>query len=206
MKVGILAAGKGERLQINGVSIPKPLVPIAGIPLIGRALAAVQHIGAQEAVCIVNASFPEVMHYCHEREWGVSLRLLSKHTAHSLESLLACISQLPEADGVLAVTSFVDDEKPLWVALGANERILRLGPSARTGGFVTAGLYYFTPAIFHEAETARRERFTALRQFLGHLVECGYKLYGHRIAKVVDVDRPSDIDVAEAFLAEEKSG
>lgn len=231
MRVGILAAGAGERFRQHGVTRPKPLIPIGGQPLIARLLKSLQQAGVNEVVCLVNAAFFEVEQYCRERDWGMPVTLLRKSTAHSLESfltlqpyleteafllctvdavlpsatipaLLATGRQHSGADGVLGVTPFVDDEKPLWADLDTANRIVRLGPMARVGGLVTAGVYYFSPTIFREAEAARRENFTALRQFLGHLVDRDYVLYGHRIAKVVDVDRPSDVAVAEAFLTE----
>jgi NDP-sugar pyrophosphorylase family protein len=118
--------------------------------------------------------------------------------------LLATARRHPDADGVLGVTPFVDDEKPLWAMLAEDYRVAQLGPAARNGGLVTAGVYWFSPRVFREAETARRRNLTALRQFFGYLVESGYVLYGHHISKVIDVDRPSDIAMAEAFLAEEE--
>ena len=65
---------------------------------------------------------------------------------------------------------------------------------------MTAGVYVFDPAIFREIDAARAARYGALRQFLGHLLARGYRLYGEPISKTVDVDRPEDIAVAEAFV------
>jgi hypothetical protein len=39
-----------------------------------------------------------------------------------------------------------------------------------------------------------------LREFLGHLLASGYRLYGEPVPKTVDVDRPEDIAAAEAFI------
>jgi NDP-sugar pyrophosphorylase family protein len=233
MRAAILAAGEGERLRAHGVTTPKPLTLLAGQPLIARLLRGLQQAGIGEIVVIVNQKFSEVIQYCRERDWGMPVTLLSKSTAHSLESfltlqphldadsfllctvdavfpsstipaLLATARRHPDADGVLGVTPFVDDEKPLWAMLAEDYRVAQLGPAARNGGLVTAGVYWFSPRVFREAETARRRNLTALRQFFGYLVESGYVLYGHHISKVIDVDRPSDIAMAEAFLAEEE--
>jgi NDP-sugar pyrophosphorylase family protein len=232
MKIGILAAGKGERLRAQGVSIPKPLVPVCGVPLIARILDAVCRLRVDEVVCVVNPESQPVIRYCQEHDWGIPLTLVRKCTAHSLESLLTLqpyleaepfllfttdavfsprvlptllkhVAQTPQADGLLVVTPFVDDEKPLWAELDSRSRIVRLGDHARFGGLVTAGIYYFAPTVYHEADAARHRGFAALRQFLGHLLDCGYRFYGHTVTKVIDVDRPADIATAEAFLAEE---
>jgi NDP-sugar pyrophosphorylase family protein len=118
----------------------------------------------------------------------------------TVRDFVAAALARPDADGVLAVTSFVDDEKPLRVACAADGRITALGAAAEPSPMVTAGFYVFRPTIFAEIAAARAARFTALRQFLRHLVVRGYDLYGERVPKCVDVDRPEDLSTAEAFV------
>lgn len=48
----ILAAGRGERL-VNGHPYPKPLEPVAGVPLIVRVLRNLESAGVDEAVIVV---------------------------------------------------------------------------------------------------------------------------------------------------------
>jgi choline kinase len=48
----ILAAGKGERL-VNGLTFPKPLKRVAGVPLIVRAIRNLERAGVDEVVVIV---------------------------------------------------------------------------------------------------------------------------------------------------------
>ena len=48
----ILAAGKGERL-VNGLTFPKPLKRVAGVPLIVRAIRNLELAGVEEVVVIV---------------------------------------------------------------------------------------------------------------------------------------------------------
>jgi NDP-sugar pyrophosphorylase family protein len=117
-----------------------------------------------------------------------------------LRRFLMATTCRPTADGVLAVSAFVDDEKPLWVELAPGGRIGAFGPAARPGGLVTAGFYVFRPRIFDEIDAARAAGLGALRAFLGHLLARGYRLYGKRVPKTVDVDRPEDIASAEAFI------
>jgi NDP-sugar pyrophosphorylase family protein len=105
------------------------------------------------------------------------------------------------ADGVLAVTEFVDDEKPLRVACDGAGRIVHLGDTAAGSARVTAGLYVFAPRIFAEIDAARAAGYGALRAFLAHLVARGYRLETELVPKCVDVDRPEDLATAEAFIA-----
>ena len=92
---------------------------------------------------------------------------------------------------VVAVTPFVDDEKPLWVTAGANGRVARIGGDS--GGAVTAGLYLLS-------ERARSlsppESLPRLRDFLAWLCASGEPIAAVSIEKVVDVDRPEDLETA----------
>ena len=67
---------------------------------------------------------------------------------------------------------------------------------------MTAGFYFFHPDIFDAVESARARNLTALRRFLGLLLEKGYPLYGVPVSKTMDVDRPEDLETAEAWLKE----
>ena len=220
MKAGVIAAGTGERLLAAGIATPKPLVTVAGKALVDHVLDAVAGAGIDAAACIFNAEPPAnaVEAHCRARRGAPHLTIVRRSTPSSMESLftlaphlrddrfllltvdavfppavlrdfLAAAARLPTADVVLAVTDHIDDEKPLYCALDG----------AAGSRWITAGFYVFAPRVFAEIAAARAARFTALRQFLAHLLTRGYALYGAPIGKTVDVDRPQDIAVAEAF-------
>ncbi len=229
MKAGLIAAGLGERLRQAGILVPKPLVRIAGTPLIDRVLGAVAAVGIREVACIFNEDADEVEAHCRRNSHDLRLQVVRRTTPSSMESLftlapyldegpfllltvdavfgpgvlrefLAAAARHPDADVVLAATDFVDDEKPLRLTVDANGRVTALGPAAATSPLVTAGFYVLHPRVFAEIEPARRANLNALRQWLAHLHRGGYRLYGARVARTVDVDRPEDIAVAEALV------
>ena len=230
MKAGLIAAGLGERLRDGGITVPKPLIAIAGTPLVDRVLDAVAAAGIDEVVCIFNAlaDSDAVAHHCRARQGLPRLTIVRRTTSSSMESLfvlapllgdapalvltvdavfdpvilrefLAAAARTTGADVVLAVTSFIDDEKPLWVSLDGAGRVDALGEDAAASALVTAGFYVFAPRVFAEIAAARAARLSALRQFLGHLLRRGYHMYGAPVGKSVDVDRPEDIAAADAF-------
>ena len=229
MKAGIIAAGLGERLRAGGYTQPKPLVPVNGTPLIDYVLAAVAASGLTEVACIVNEESHGIEAHCYQRWPQLRFAFLRRTTPSSMESLFAlqpllncdrfllltvdaifaprvlqeflgAAAACTEADAVLAVTDFVHDEKPLWAKLAPDGRLTAIGATAADGGQVTAGFYVFHSRIFTEIAAARSGGLTALRQFLAHLLDHDYRLYGHRVPTSVDVDRPEDIAVAEAFV------
>lgn len=101
----------------------------------------------------------------------------------------------------LGLTSPGEDEKPLFVRLAPEDsQIVAIGDMAVPSDYVTAGVYAVRPSILREAGTARQDGVDALRTFLGRLLDRGYPLAGIPIARSIDVDRPADIETAEAFL------
>jgi len=231
MKAAIIAAGKGSRLVMGGISIPKPLVPVSGEPMISRVIRSAARLKVTSIACIVNDLHPEVPEYLRANKWPVPVELLVKTTPNSMESLFALAPLLseepfilftvdgifsftdllkfymeaqcfPDATGVLALTGYVDDEKPLWVRMDETRKIVALGDVAFPGPYVTAGFYIFHPSVFNRIPAAREGNLNALRQFLAHLVVRGDVLYGLPISKAVDVDHPEDIEKAETFLKE----
>jgi len=108
---------------------------------------------------------------------------------------------LERAAVTLALTSPGDDEKPLLVkTLPGDTRVVAIGKEAAPSEYATAGIYAVRASILREAEAARREGVDALRTFLRRLLDRGYHLAGIPIAHSVDVDRPVDVQTAEAFL------
>ena len=231
MKAAIISAGIGERLALGGVETPKPLLQVGGSPLIVRIINAAAKLGMSSVACIVNDVQPAVAEFLQSRSWPIPLELKIKTTPSSMESLfclepflrqesfllftvdsvfafsalndfLSQAKNLNKGAGVLALTDYIDDEKPLWVRLDEGGRIIAMGDAAKGSRYVTAGFYYFTPDIFSLVDAARKQRLTALRQYLGLLVSRGYDLCGLPGPKAVDVDYPEDIQKAEAFLKE----
>jgi CMP-N-acetylneuraminic acid synthetase len=55
-------------------------------------------------------------------------------------------------------------------------------------------------------EPARARGLSALRQFLGFLLDSGYRLYGIPVSKTIDVDHPEDIKMAERYVKKSERG
>lgn len=228
MIAGIIAAGLGERLQAAGVTTPKPLLAIAGRPLVARTIDALAVAGAERIACIVNAETDLVRDYLEATPWPVPVQVVQRTTASSAESfftlrpfleraafLLTTVDTVcdptaliglaergrtlaPHAS-VLGVTTIVDDEKPLWAEVDATERIRSLGDATRAR-HVTTGVYFLQPLVYSLADAASSRPFTAFRAVLGALLDRGHPLYGFDMGPCIDVDRPADIVAAERLL------
>jgi NDP-sugar pyrophosphorylase family protein len=229
VRAALIAAGRGERLRAGAAGVPKPLVRVAGKPLLDRVLEAAAAAGVDEVACLFNEEDDAVAAHCAGLSLPLRVRIARRSTPSSMESLfalapllgderfllltvdavyaphllrdfLAAAGRYPSAAGVLAVTDFVDDEKPLRAAVDDEQRIAALGPAAAASPLVTAGLYVFDPCVFATVAAARAARLGALREWLAALLAAGYELRAAAIGKSVDVDRPEDVAVAEAFI------
>lgn len=223
LRGGILAAGAGSRLRDAGWTVPKPMVPVAGAPLIEGVIRNFIAAGVPSLTIILNEEERDCVEWVRARFPDLDLRFIVKTTRSSLESFLevttaiatgrALISTVdawcPEPDFVefvaaarrfpydavvLGVTPFVADERPLWVSLDATGRVTRLGGSA--GELVTAGLYLVPARI---AILSPPPGLGSLRDFLAWLVQQGGPVFGAVIKTVVDVDRADDVALAEAM-------
>lgn len=106
-------------------------------------------------------------------------------------------------DGLMAVTGFIDDEKPLYVATNADKKITGFldAPSDDTK-YVSGGIYGLSASAFPVLEKCMNEGVSRMRNFQRALVANGLNLLAYPVAKIIDVDHVSDIAKAENFLKE----
>ncbi len=228
---GIIAAGQGSRLRRDGLTMPKPIVPVAGVPLIERVVRSFASVGISRLQVIFNEEDRECVTFMQERFPNLDIHCLVKTTRSSYESfwevgqrlgpartLMSTVDWIcsgsafrrfvhqawsySEASIVLAVTPFVADENPLWVTLDPSGRVTAIGGDS--GDAVTAGLYLVSGTIFGRAP--HPSTLGRLRDFLGWMVARGEPIYGVVIDQVIDVDRAEDLHLAERLTHPSPSG
>lgn len=106
---------------------------------------------------------------------------------------------------VTGTTAFVDDEKPLYVSLeesrGACRRISAFADApTEARQHVSAGVYILPPAAWSVLRRCVASGATRMRMFQRALLD-EMPAYGVDMGKVVDVDRPSDLEAARALAA-----
>lgn len=100
--------------------------------------------------------------------------------------------------GVLAVTRWRGEARPLFADVTSNGLIQRLGGGQTS--MVTAGLYFLSTRVFDFAADARRAQLDALRRFLALIIERGMHLDAIGIEGSIDVDEAADLDAARLAL------
>lgn len=230
MNYAIIAAGEGSRLAQEGVKWPKPLVRLNDTALIDRLIQIFLNNKATAIRVIVNEEMKEVQEHLRGLELPVPFHLLVKSTPSSLysfyelckdiESDEICLTTVDtifreeefgayidsfrkakDLDGLMAVTDYIDDEKPLYVKTDKELRILNF--LDKTDGecrYISGGIYCLRRPAIAALESAMGQGLSRLRNYQRHLVEKGLSLKAYPFSKIIDVDHAEDIAKAESFL------
>ena len=105
------------------------------------------------------------------------------------------------ADMVLAVTPYVDDESPVYVTRGEAGDVRALGDQPVDPPCVTGGVYGLSAGIRRAAADAVSGGGHKMRSFLKMVVADGRRVAAVEVPRIIDIDRPSDLQHANAWLA-----
>ena len=106
------------------------------------------------------------------------------------------------ADGYMAVTSFIDDEKPLYIDVNADMDITAFRDKAFPGvKYISGGIYGLTAPALRTLEKCMESGVSRMRNYQRALVDDGLRLKAYPFPKIIDVDHAGDIATAEAFLS-----
>lgn len=106
-----------------------------------------------------------------------------------------------DLDGLMAVTDFIDDEKPLYVATDGDLSITAFNDANVGDRYISGGIYALRPAALATLRRCMAEGQSRMRNFQRGLVADGLRLKAYPMTKILDVDHAGDIAKAEAFLA-----
>lgn len=233
MNYAIIAAGEGSRLVKEGIRIPKPLIKLQGVTLIDRLITAFLKNKASSISIIINEEMAEVREHIEKIHLNIPFHIVIKSTPGSMHSFYElskylqdgkfCLTtidttfkeeefsnfihtfeQNTENDGLMAVTSYIDDEKPLYVSLDKDSMMIKDFLDQPAGGeeYISGGIYGLTPKALPVLYECLENGVLRMRNYQRQLIAGGLKLKAFPFKKIVDVDHAEDIKTAEAFLAE----
>ncbi|MBO5866366.1 MAG: NDP-sugar synthase [Bacteroidaceae bacterium] len=231
MKFAIIAAGEGSRLAREGIKAPKPLIELQGIPIIERLVMLFASQGASSINIIINKQQPATLQKLQELQERYPINIVVKDTPSSMHSLHAlshllrggkfCLTTVDTIfkekefteyikafessphDGLMAVTDYIDDEKPLYVETDNELGITAFAdcPTA-TSKYISGGIYGLQEKALDILEECMAAGIERMRNFQRKLVENGLRLKAHPFNKIIDIDHAEDIAKAEEFLAQ----
>lgn len=232
MHYAVIAAGRGSRLAQEGVTLPKPLVRLGDEAMITRLIRLFTLNGATAISIIVNEEMPEVRKAVETLNPGVPLNVVVKNTAGSMESFyelssligderfclttvdtvfrpeefaryIEAFSNDNDSDGYMAVTGYVDDEKPLYVATADSGDITGFLDHPLPGiRYVSGGIYALHRNALDILADCMANGVSRMRDFQRALIASGLKLKAYPFEKIIDVDHAGDIDKAARLALE----
>ena len=231
MKFAIISAGEGSRLAQEGVQLPNPLVQLNGEAMIDRLIRIFMKNGADRIVVIINNEVQLTKDHLMQLKKDVEIPLdvivkttpSSMHSFYELSRFLKddkfCLTTVDtifreeefaqfinifkssDNDGMMAVTDYIDDEKPLYVATDENLRITGFYDSVTSQcKYISGGIYCLNPKAIDVLNKCMEKGLSRMRNFQRQLVTEGMSLVAYPFSKILDVDHVEDIMKAEKFL------
>ena len=108
------------------------------------------------------------------------------------------------ADGVMAVTDYIDDERPLYVAVDDGMNITGFLDEKAECKYVSAGIYGLKTEAIDVLRDCISKGESRMRNFQRALLRAGFRLKAFNIGKAFDIDHAADIAKAGLFLQETK--
>lgn len=106
-----------------------------------------------------------------------------------------------DIDGVMAVTDFIEDEKPLYVEVDGDLDITAFHDKPYRGyRYVSGGIYGLDGKAVAILEDCVRRGVERMRNFQRELIASGLKLKAYPMGKIIDVDHVGDIARAEELI------
>lgn len=232
MKYAIIAAGEGSRLAQEGVEIPKPLVSIAGEAMIDRLIRIFMANRASSIHIVINEQMSELHQHLEQLELAVPLYVTVATTPSSMHSFYALMPQLEgesfclttvdtifnerefatyintfeqnkNCDALMAVTSYIDDEKPLYVATNKQMQVTHFldNNTEQLANYISGGIYCLTPAALPVLEQAITDGEARMRNYQRRLLQAGLQVEAYPFSQIIDVDHQSDITKAAQCIA-----
>ena len=230
MKYAVIAAGEGSRLVEEGIIEPKPLVRINGETMIDRLLRIFLENNAESISIIVNNEMTVVQKYVQGLKLAVPVNIVVKSTPSSMHSFYEMTPYLKggkfvlttvdtmfreeefaeyvsefdkstDIDALMAVTDYIDDEKPLYVETDGNLDIIGFKDVVYSGArYISGGIYGLSDNALDILRDSMMEGVSRMRNYQRRLVENGLKLKSYTFSKIIDVDHAGDIEKAAIFV------
>lgn len=224
MNFAIIAAGEGARLKGEGITVPKPLIRIARRTMLERLIDVFEANGANNISVILRqdigvnvrantvfAATPSSMHSLYELSRIIPrgrVVITTVDTIFDSDAFSKYIGQcrtLVSGEALFAVTPYVDDEKPLWVATNGDEVLgfydKETEMPADSPRLVSGGIYCMdTDTAWPILNDCIEHGVSRMRNFQRALIASGVRVKAFVFERIFDIDHVTDIEKANQWL------
>ena len=198
--------------------------------MIGRLINLFCRCNAESISIIVNEQMTEVREYIESLSLDIPVNLVVKTTPSSMHSFFELSRVIPKGrfclttvdtifreqdfrpyieameaderyDGMMAVTDYIDDEKPLYVQTDGDLNITAFRDERYDGAkYISGGIYALNEKAIDVLADCMERGVARMRNFQRALVDAGLRLKAYPMGKILDVDHAGDIEKAENFI------
>ena len=198
--------------------------------MIGRLINLFCRCNAESISIIVNEQMTEVREYIESLSLDIPLNLVVKTTPSSMHSFFELSRVIPKGrfclttvdtifreqdfrpyieameaderyDGMMAMTDYIDDEKPLYVQTDDDLNITAFRDERYDGAkYISGGVYALNEKAIDVLADCMERGVARMRNFQRALVDAGLRLKAYPMGKILDVDHAGDIEKAENFI------
>ncbi len=233
LDVVLMAGGKGERLRPLTLRTPKPLLEVAGVPIIDRNIAQLEQFGIRKIYTTVNYLHEQIEEHFNQKNSstdGASVECVLEPKRLGTLGSLALIPAFNH-DNVLVMNSdlltSIDFEK-MWhhhvksdsaVTIGGvpytvsipyaimktdGNEVLGLEEKPTFNYFANGGVYILKTELLNRI---KRDEYLDAPDFIESLIGEGLKVTYYPIeGRWIDIGSPDDYRAANALLAQESKG
>ena len=229
MNLVLIESETNSLTPTKGLQSSKGMIKVKDEYLIERIIRIGLINGIKRVFCIINFPEPELEHYISSKNFRIPIKFIAPHHEsymHILFALSSVYNKEPfllaninsfflesefsefvtyssmqdHADGTIAVTRHINDEKPLGVAMNDEDIILKFNDSKDGYSWFNGGICYFSPQILYETKNAFLDSVSKIEQFLQLLIASGYILKGFSFAKIIKIENAADIINADDLI------
>ena len=198
--------------------------------MIGRLINLFCRCNAESISIIVNEQMTEVREYIESLSLDIPVNLVVKTTPSSMHSFFELSRVIPKGrfclttvdtifreqdfrpyieameaderyDGMMAVTDYIDDEKPLYVQTDDDLNITAFRDERYDGAkYISGGIYALNEKAIDVLADCMERGVARMRNFQRALVDAGLRLKAYPMGQILDVDHAGDIEKAENFI------
>lgn len=107
-----------------------------------------------------------------------------------------------DVEGMMAVTRYIDDEKPLYVETDAQMDITAFADTrGENTRYISGGIYGLDTRAIDVLDRCLEDGVSRMRNYQRALVAAGLRLKAYDMGKIIDVDHAGDIAKAEQFIS-----
>lgn len=229
LQVVVMAGGMGTRLRPLTEDLPKPMLPVGGIPLLERIITQLRDSGIRQLNVTTHYKPEKITDYFGDgKNFGVSLNYVNEDTPlgtggalglmpKPIEPLLVINGDILTQVNFKALLTFHQEQKammtvavrryevqvPYGVVESDGVHVTRLREKPQIGFFVNAGIYLLEPAVFEYIHGGKHFNMTDLIQWL---LDAGQSVVSFPISEYwLDIGQHADYAQAQKDIHDGKA-